>query len=184
MPLIKCPMCQKDISPNAISCPHCGEPMKKEEVSEDKYNVVLLSCDEYNENSISVLCKTIDLPQYIVNGLINRIPTVIKTYDTYEQAVGIKDILEREGIAVRVEVAKNKPKENVSNGKTSQNVSSTIPNNIHNANIIKIRCPNCNSTQTHKISGISKAGSAALFGVFSLGKLNKTYECNSCKYRW
>ena len=26
--LIKCPACQRDISPNATSCPHCGEPSK------------------------------------------------------------------------------------------------------------------------------------------------------------
>lgn len=31
MALIKCPMCQKDISPNATACPHCGEPMKFED---------------------------------------------------------------------------------------------------------------------------------------------------------
>ena len=28
MNLIKCPACQKDISPNAVACPHCGEPVK------------------------------------------------------------------------------------------------------------------------------------------------------------
>lgn len=28
MSLIKCPACEKDLSPNAASCPHCGEPMR------------------------------------------------------------------------------------------------------------------------------------------------------------
>ena len=27
--LISCRACQKEISPNAIACPHCGEPIKK-----------------------------------------------------------------------------------------------------------------------------------------------------------
>lgn len=27
MSLIKCPICEKEISPNAPACPHCGEPM-------------------------------------------------------------------------------------------------------------------------------------------------------------
>ena len=32
MPLIQCPMCQKSISPNAVACPNCGEPMAKNNV--------------------------------------------------------------------------------------------------------------------------------------------------------
>lgn len=47
-----------------------------------------------------------------------------------------------------------------------------------------IKCPNCHSLRTHKISGVSKAGSAILFGVFALGKMSKTWECNACGYRW
>lgn len=47
-----------------------------------------------------------------------------------------------------------------------------------------IKCPNCGSTNTKKISGVSKVGSVALFGVFSVGKLTKTYQCNKCGYRW
>lgn len=35
-----------------------------------------------------------------------------------------------------------------------------------------------------KISGASKVGSAIMFGVFSMGKFTKTYECNKCGYRW
>ncbi len=26
--LINCPMCHKEVSPNAKSCPHCGEPLR------------------------------------------------------------------------------------------------------------------------------------------------------------
>jgi len=28
MPLIKCPACENDVSPNAPACPSCGEPIK------------------------------------------------------------------------------------------------------------------------------------------------------------
>lgn len=47
-----------------------------------------------------------------------------------------------------------------------------------------IRCPNCQSTDVSKISGMSKAGSALMWGVLAAGKLTKSYECKSCKYRW
>lgn len=48
----------------------------------------------------------------------------------------------------------------------------------------KIRCPNCHSGNVHKISVLSKAGSVALIGVFAMGKISKTYECDKCGYRW
>lgn len=47
-----------------------------------------------------------------------------------------------------------------------------------------IICPNCRSKDTFKISAASKVGSAVAFGLFSIGKLNKTYQCNKCGYRW
>jgi hypothetical protein len=46
-----------------------------------------------------------------------------------------------------------------------------------------IKCPNCKSKNTSKISTTSKMGSALLFGVFS-NKMTKTYECHACKYKW
>ena len=42
-------------------------------------------------------------------------------------------------------------------------------------------CPYCHSKDTKKISGLSKAGSVALWGVFALGKTSKQWHCNSCK---
>ena len=29
--LIQCPACAREISPSAVSCPHCGEVIKKEQ---------------------------------------------------------------------------------------------------------------------------------------------------------
>lgn len=43
-----------------------------------------------------------------------------------------------------------------------------------------ITCPYCKSTNTKKISGLSKAGSVALFGIFALGKTTKQWHCNDC----
>lgn len=47
-----------------------------------------------------------------------------------------------------------------------------------------IRCINCNSNNIKKIGSVSKAKSAFLWGIFSIGKVSKTYECKSCGYRW
>ena len=43
-----------------------------------------------------------------------------------------------------------------------------------------VQCPYCKSFQTKKISNASKVGSAALFGVFALGKISKQWHCNHC----
>lgn len=43
-----------------------------------------------------------------------------------------------------------------------------------------VECPYCHSTNTKKISGMSKAGSVALFGIFAAGKVSKQWHCNDC----
>ena len=43
-----------------------------------------------------------------------------------------------------------------------------------------VECPYCHSTNTKKISGVSKAGSVALFGLFSQ-KARHQWHCNDCK---
>lgn len=45
----------------------------------------------------------------------------------------------------------------------------------------KARCPYCNSTDTKKISTMSKVGSVALWGIFAVGKTSKQWHCNNCK---
>lgn len=44
-------------------------------------------------------------------------------------------------------------------------------------------CPTCNSTNIRKISGISKAGSIAVWGIFSR-KVHKQWRCNNCGSEW
>lgn len=46
-----------------------------------------------------------------------------------------------------------------------------------------ITCPTCGSTNTRKISGLSKAASVGLFGIFSQ-KVKHQFHCNSCGYEW
>jgi predicted RNA-binding Zn-ribbon protein involved in translation (DUF1610 family) len=47
-----------------------------------------------------------------------------------------------------------------------------------------IKCPTCKSPDVEKISGLSKAGSVALWGVFAIGKVSKTYRCKKCGAQW
>lgn len=47
----------------------------------------------------------------------------------------------------------------------------------------KPHCPHCHSTNIKSISGLNRAGSIALWGIFSK-KINKSFECLDCKYTW
>lgn len=45
-------------------------------------------------------------------------------------------------------------------------------------------CPTCNSTNLKKISGLSKAGSVAIWGILAAGRTSKTWHCNNCGTEW
>ena len=46
------------------------------------------------------------------------------------------------------------------------------------------KCPTCNSTNIEKIGATNKIGSMALFGIFSVGHVSKTFSCQKCGYKW
>lgn len=50
-------------------------------------------------------------------------------------------------------------------------------------NSLKIKCPNCGSTNTQRISISSRAISIGTVGILS-NKINKSFKCNKCKYTW
>lgn len=45
------------------------------------------------------------------------------------------------------------------------------------------RCPTCTSTDIRRISGLSKAVSVGLVGIFSQ-KVRRQFHCNHCGYEW
>lgn len=44
-------------------------------------------------------------------------------------------------------------------------------------------CPHCKSTNIKPIGGLERVGSITMWGLFSK-KINKSFECLSCKYTW
>ena len=47
----------------------------------------------------------------------------------------------------------------------------------------KVTCPTCGSTNTEKISALSKGVSVGLFGIFSQ-KVKHQFRCKTCGYEW
>lgn len=174
--LIECPMCGKMISPNAEACPNCGEPMKKKVDNSMNENNCTLLLESVGQNSIKIIKRIRE-----VNGAglkeakdtIDNVPSVILKNINLIKANGVKESFEDLGAIMKI-VSGNENEYEVG----SSHVASSVE--IKN----QIKCPNCNSIKVNKISGLSKVGSAALFGIFSIGKLTKTYECRQCGYRW
>ena len=46
------------------------------------------------------------------------------------------------------------------------------------------KCPTCGSAKVIRIPGLSKATWVALQGVYSIGKISKTFQCMNCGYKW
>lgn len=55
-----------------------------------------------------------------------------------------------------------------------------ILNGRDKGNSYGVECPYCHATNVKKISNLSKAGSAALWGIFAMGKVSKQWHCNKC----
>ena len=61
----------------------------------------------------------------------------------------------------------------------------TGSNSTHQDFVPKVpRCPTCGSTNVERISLKSKAGKVLLAGVFAIGRVAKSYKCNTCKHQW
>lgn len=63
----------------------------------------------------------------------------------------------------------------------NQSPGKPISSEFKHLNPPTITCPYCQSTDCKKISGLSKAGSVALWGIFALGKTTKQWHYNNCK---
>jgi ssDNA-binding Zn-finger/Zn-ribbon topoisomerase 1 len=47
-----------------------------------------------------------------------------------------------------------------------------------------VKCPTCGSARVTRIGKMNKVGSAAIFGVFAIGHISKTFKCENCRYKW
>lgn len=113
---------------------------------------VSFSVNTLNDNDL-VIQKALKLGNY---QLINSIKI-------YRDLTGI-DLKESKYI-IENALADYKNKSNSHKQTIAKEVDQSLP-----------KCPNCNSNRITKISGMSKAGSITLFGIFATGKVSKTFN--------
>lgn len=172
MPLIKCPMCGKDISSNALSCPNCGEPMKQVKRAE-KYKVQLNGCCE-KIKVIKVVreIRGVDLKE--AKEIVDSTPSKIVICDSFDEAQKISEIITGVDYRANVEIIGCV-------GDEETDIKYTVQSSNNSMQLIK--CPNCKSTDTHKISTTGRIVSGFTFGIFS-SNIGKTWKCNNCGYKW
>ena len=152
MSLINCPECGKEISDKAECCINCGYMLPK---TEPMFQGV------YCPRCLKTSIKTkVDACPYC------NIKFKDSIYGTHRETC---------------DYTKNHPELKESpdfNIEAYNKRINYVPIEYGSSHAIK--CPYCQSTNTKKISTMSKAGSVALFGVFAMGKVSKQWHCNNC----
>ena len=153
MALINCPECNKEVSDKAEICPHCGyKLLKQEPMFQGVYCPKCLKAS-WTKDGIGETC-------IFCNTKMKK--SIYATYDEVHQFCEnhpeLKDSPEFSQEAYNKRV-------------------NYVPVDYMSVNAVT--CPYCSSTNTKKTSGRSKAGSVAMFGIFSQ-KVKKQWHCNGC----
>ena len=175
MALIKCPECGKEVSDKAPACIHCGFPMNIKTYTSKKHNqkiICIIDGNEYDFSSVAnELLKTNDSLEgmKIIRRICNMSPTDARKFFSIINTS--KQIPTEYETTLYMPINQNS-KSNKASYKEKKDEKICLP-----------KCPTCSSTDIKKVSTASKAGSVALWGIFSQ-KVKKTWHCNNCSYEW
>lgn len=171
--LIICPECGKEISDKAKACIHCGYPIS----SSDFYQVSLTLCGDNKVKVIKLIRQVMRLGLKEAADIANMLPQVVSDGLTYDDAKYIENLFIQLGATVMITQDNKLIDKNDIKTQISEIDQYTNPSE----NDLKPHCPYCNSIDLKKISGFSKVGNVALFGIFAASKVGKNYHCNNCK---
>lgn len=184
MSKVICPECGKIISSFAEQCPTCGFPMnsflKEHKLNDFDKTWVCPRCGELcifttDKRPICEYCDTImiqceETNKEAINSTFAKPKEVSKQYEISLAKKYGEDQFSEEAYNHRMDELRKWREEydrKEQSHQTTQQQSSSVA------------CPYCKSTNTKKISAVSRAGSIGLFGIFSK-KVGKQWHCNDC----
>jgi ribosomal protein L7/L12 len=184
MALINCPECNREISDKAVSCPHCGCPIKNVNNIESDIYTLKLNQTPLQIKAIRIVRELFGYGLKEAKDIVDSSPVILAENLSYDEVKKLAqpfcnnlisiEILDIHKNPVDIGVRPQPPQNKYYNYTDTQPVAQNI-------NIPK--CPTCNSTSIKKISLSEKAVGGAMFGLFS-SKVRKTFECKSCGYKW
>lgn len=125
------------------------------------YMCICPKCASFKVGKVCPFCK------------VERLPTEI----TIEESMKLTDKQEEELINHYIETLIKDTYDPEARKYREENEEDVWSGYVHES---AVSCPYCQSTNVKKISGLSKAGSVALWGIFASGKVSKQWHCNSC----
>lgn len=144
-----------------INCPEC-----KQQISDKSDKCI--HCG-YPINNTNTEC--------IINGMIYNVSFLLNENISIPQRGKQLHLLTKGNLKDCLEIAKK-----IDNTKQ-------IPDTLYIKQQTKVeekstpKCPHCSSTNIKSLSGLDRGTSIAMLGIFSK-KINKSFECCSCKYTW
>lgn len=153
MALIICPECGKEVSDKCTQCIHCGYPLVSFKC--------VINGEEYDFESEFAMAQASGTDWAGAVGAVRR-----KTLMTLSDGWDLVDIM-------------RKTKKVPSTFTPKRGIDPLMVEEVQRRNTA-VTCPYCHSKNTRKISGASKAGSVAMYGVFGMGKASKQWHCNNC----
>lgn len=189
MSKIICPECEKSVSIYAKACPNCGFPMsdflKEHNLTDEDTAWVCPKCGDIEcipsfKRPICEYCNIpvvqTDIPRKVAGNKTiakNKEQTRDFEKDTANKYGGnqfSEEAYEHRWNEINKQFVYYSKKFDAQ----QQNQSTSTQQHITQAT-----CPYCKSTNTKKISTVSRAGSILGFGLFSK-KLGKEWHCNNC----
>ena len=187
MGTIYCPECQKEISEYAETCPNCGFPSRRF-LDEHKISDV-----ENNKAFICPKCGNIHFGKKIwatpPHVKCEYCGTIVREMNEpanqiFHEYCNISSSEWEEKIISYANTYGDNSFDIISYNNRENKIHENFEKRMHQhqstqQHITQVICPYCKSTNTKKISAVSRAGSILGFGLFSK-KLGKEWHCNDC----
>lgn len=173
--LILCPECKKEVSDKAPYCIHCGYPLqdddniqtKKEEHKVDLYQITLIDRNGGGAEPMLYIIKELGFTMEEAIPMIKE-HKPIKTNITYDEAIAIKDALEK--LKAKVSITK------MSDGSEEYDTDSYTKSYRESLNVPF--CPKCGSTHIEATT----RGYSSFWGF--LGSGTTMNYCKKCGHKW